>query len=413
MRLVGFSEGARGDYAGIVSVPTILASAAETGHEVVLVLAGRIPPGKEKYVVSDLKEAQERREGNGTFGVICVKPWSRWLMNVSILWRFNTLVRNADFVTLHSLYSFPVFAGFLLARLYGKPYGIWPHGVLAPFQRRISVRKKRVYNWLLADRILREAAVVFYSSTGERVETEDLKLQQLSVIVPDGFATDEFEVLPERGRFRRRFLGNSTGPLVLFLARLHAKKGLDLLIQAMQLVIKERPDARLAIVGPPDPPSFDRKVQEWIKSAGIEQQTVVTGNANSQMRLEAFADADVYVLPSHAENFGFSVFEAMACGLPVVVSEAINYSKEISENGAGIALPRTSEAFASSVNELIRDPARRASMGACGRMLANRYSLHETGLKLVKTIKSVLQRTQPPPDVLPMYRSESIPNTGD
>lgn len=408
MRLVGFSEGARGEYVGIVSVPTILASTAATGHEVALVLAGSIPPGKEKYVVADSEEAMGRREGNGTFGVICVKPWSRWLVNVSILWRFSRIVRNADFVSLHSLYTFPVFAGYLLARLHRRPFGIRPHGVLSPIQRGISVRKKKIYNWLIADRIVRDAAVIFYSSVEERAGTADLKLPQLSVIVPDGFSADEFKDLPERGRFRQRFLGGSTGPLVLFLARLHAVKGLDLLIDAMRLVIEQRPDVRLAIVGPPDPPSFGRKVQAWIKSAGIAEQTVVTGNADAQMRLEAFADADVYTLPSQAENFGFSVFEAMACGLPVVVSETISYSGEIADCGAGIALPRKPEAFASAINSLISDPARRSAMGACGRTLADRYSLHETGIKVSNTIESIVHRTQPPPDVFPLYGTKAI-----
>ncbi|MGA7654712.1 MAG: glycosyltransferase, partial [Terracidiphilus sp.] len=311
------------------------------------------------------------------------------------------------------LYTFPVFAGYLMARIYHKPYGFWPHGVLSPFQRGISIRKKKIYNWLIANRILRDAAVMFYSSSGERAGTADLKLTQLSVVVPDGFSADEFKDLPERGRFRQRFLDGSTGPLVLFLARLHAVKGLDLLIQAMRLIIEERPDARLAIVGPSDPPSFKRKVQEWIKSAGIEKQTVLTGNADAQMRLEAFADADVYTLPSHSENFGFSVFEAMACGLPVVVSESISYAKIIAGSGAGFALPRTPEAFASAINSLIIDPACRSEMGTCGRVLASRYSLRETGIKVAGTIECIVRRTHPPSDVLPMYGAKAFANPSE
>ena len=165
------------------------------------------------------------------------------------------------------------------------------------------------------------------------------------MIVPDGFNPDEFGTLPERGRFRERFLNGHEGPMVLFLARLHAKKGLDLLIQAMKSVIAERPDARLAIVGPPDPVSFNKRVLDWVKENGIEAQTVVPGVADREMRLEAFADADVYALPSYAENFGFSIFEAMACGVPVVVSANLNYAAEIARTGAGLAVPRTPGQF--------------------------------------------------------------------
>ncbi|MDR3413053.1 MAG: glycosyltransferase, partial [Formivibrio sp.] len=353
MKIVGFAEGARGDSPGIVSIPTILSSTAACGHSVVLLMGGRVIPGKEKFVVPDSKTALARKEGDGTFGVISIRSWSHWRFCPTILWRFSGLVRRADFITLHSLYSFPVLAGYFLARIYRKPYGIWPHGVLAPFQRQISVRKKRVYNALFANRILANASVIFYSAEGEREEAAALGFRTPSVIVPDGFNAEEFQVLPPRGRFRERFMNGHTGPLVLFLARLHAKKGLDLLIKAMQQVIAERPDARLAIVGPWDPQSFRKEVLQWIKENGIESQTVLPGAAGPEMRLEAFTDADVYVLPSHAENFGFSVFEAMACGVPVVVSETLNYAAQLSRCGAGLALPRSADEFSRAIINLI------------------------------------------------------------
>jgi len=405
MNIVGFSEGARGEFAGIISVPSILASAAAEGHNAVLVLCGQIPPGKERYVVSNPEQARSRREGKGSFGAICLRTWSSWLFNAAIFWRFRKLVRDADFVSLHSLYSFPVLAGYLLAKFYGKPYGIWPHSVLAPVQRGISVRKKLIYNGLFVNRMLRDATVIFYTARGEREETEDLKLRQLSVVIPDGFDGDEFAELAEKGRFRERFLGGHKGPLILFLARIHAKKSPDVLIQAMGLLIKERPEARLAIVGPPDPPAFMEKVREWIQEAGVEGHTIITGNANAQMRLEAFTDADMYVLPSQAENFGFSVFEAMACGVPVVVSNAINYASEIAESGAGFSLQRTPEAFASAMKQLIDDPARRSAMGARGREFSRRYPVKDTGRKLANTIDSIVRQKQPPPEVFPIRGS--------
>ena len=402
MRIVGFAEGARGESPGIVSIPTILNSTAARGHNVVLLLGGPGIPGKERFVVPDSKSALARREGNGTFGTVCVKAWMRWRFCPAILWRFSKLVGEADFITLHSLYSFPVLAGYLLARIHRKPYGIWPHGVLAPFQRQISVRKKWVYNTLFANRILANASVIFYSAEGEREEAAALGFRTPSVIVPDGFNADEFAALPPRGRFREHFMNGHTGPMVLFLARLHAKKGLDLLIKAMQRVIAERPDTRLAIVGPWDPDSFRKQVLQWIKESGIESHTVLPGVAGPEMRLEAFADADVYVLPSYAENFGFSVFEAMACGVPVVVSETLNYAAQLSQSGAGLALPRTVEEFSAAIIKLIDRPDIRREMGACGRVFVRQYTLEETGVKVAKTIESILQRRPFPADLAPM-----------
>ena len=402
MKIIGFVEGTRGDEPGIVGVPMILKSTAAHGHSVVLLMGGLPSLGSEKFVISDSDSALARKEGNGTFGIVSMRAWTHWRFCPAMLWRYSRLVREADFVTLHSLYSFPVLAGYLLARFHRKPYGIWPHGVLAPFQRLISARKKWIYNKLFGHRILQNASVIFYSAEGEREEAAALGLRSPSVVIPDGFDAESFAALPKRGCFRERFLTGHTGPLILFLARLNAKKGLDILIEAMQRVIAERPEARLAIVGPSDPPSFNNHVVQLVKENGIESQTVVPGMANSKMRLEAYADADVFVLPSHAENFGHSIFEAMACGVPVVVSETLNFAEEFSRAGAGFALPRTPEAFSTAIIDLIDRPGTRREMGNCGQLLARQYSLEVTGAKMARAVESILDRRLLPADLAPM-----------
>ena len=406
VRIVGFVEGARGDSPGIVGVPMILKSTAAQGHNVILLMGGLPSLGSGEFVTPDSSSALRRIEGNGTFGIICSKARTFWFFCPSMLWRFSRLVRDADFVTLHSLYSFPVLAGYILARLHRKPYGISPHGVLAPFQRIVSARKKWIYNKIFANRILQNASVIFYSAEGEREEAATLGLRPPSVLVPDGFDPSGFANLPERGSLRDRFFSGHKGPLVLFLARLNAKKGLDLLIQAMRIVIAERPEVRLAIVGPPDPLSFNKDVIRWVKENNIEDQTVLAGVADKQMRLEAFADADVYVLPSHAENFGFTVFEAMACGIPVVVSDTLNFAPDFARSGAAFVLPRTPEAFSEAIIRLIDHPDLRREMGARGRNLVRHYSLEETGAKVAKTAECILHQKPFPADLVPRMASE-------
>jgi glycosyltransferase involved in cell wall biosynthesis len=401
LKIVGFAEGSRGDVPGIVTVHTILKSAAALGNNIILLLGGAPALGSDKYVVADGETALARKEGSGTFGVVCVKARGHWNFCPSILWHYSGLVKDADFVSLHSLYSFPVLAGYLLARLHRKPYGIWPHGVLARFQRKVSARKKRVYDLLFVNRMLKNASVLFFSAEGERAEATDLGLSVPSVIVPDGFNADEFSNLPPKGRFRARFLNGNSGPLVLFLARLAPIKGLDLLIQAMRRVVEQKPDARLAIVGPPHPASFLNKVLEWIEESGIKSKIVLTGPAAPEMRLEAYADADLYVLPSYAENFGISMFEAMACGVPALVSDTLSYGNEVAKSGGGLSLARTPEAFSAAMIELIDQPDLRMEMGARGRIFARQYSQEETGAKVVKAVECIINRHPFPPALSP------------
>lgn len=401
MTIIGFMEGAnlaRGGL-GLVGVPTILGSVAARGHQIALVTCGGCTPGRERFLANSLEGALARKEGAGTFGVVTFKASRAWAFAPAALWKANRYVRQADFVSLHSLYSFPVLVGYLLARLHGVPYGLWPHGVLATVQRRVSARKKFLYDTLLAKSILNNAAVLFFSAAGERKESLRLQLRAPSVIIPDGIDLTEFSNLPAAGRFRERYLAGHTGPLVVSIGRLNAKKGLDLLIEAMSRVINRHPSARLAIIGPPDPVNFRERVVSWLKKFNMESGTVVTGAIEPREKLEALADADVFVSSSEAENFGFSVFEAMASRRPVVVSDTLDYAAEIERAGAGFAAPRDPESFAAAIVKLLDDQALRAEKGFQGERLAESYSWVHTGLKVERTINSVLDRCPLPSDL--------------
>ena len=122
----------------------------------------------------------------------------------------------------------------------------------------------------------------------------------------------------------------------------------------------------------------------------MESQTVLTGVVDAPTRLEAFADADVFVLPSHAENFGFSIFEAMASRLPVVVSETVNYAGEIRNGEAGLTVPLDPERIADGILQLLDDPALRNRMGDNGVKLAKSYSWDINGDRVEHTVTSIL-----------------------
>jgi glycosyltransferase involved in cell wall biosynthesis len=401
MRIVNFAEGATPQKGGIgiVGIPVIMASTAARGHRIVVLMGGPPIPGRDEFRSAGIDDALNRIQGAGTFGIVTHKAWGAWAFSPTLLWKAIGVVRRSDFIGLHSLYSFPVLVGYTLARCVGRPYGIWLHGVLAPCQRRVSARKKWLYDRLFARRILAHAAVIFFTARGEREETRCLGLTTPSVVVPTGFIVEEYSNLPSRGAFRARFLAGHTGPLVLCLARLNAKKGLDLLAEAMALVAACRPDVRLAIVGPPDPPSFGEKVREWIQKNGIESSAVITGPVDPAMKLQALADTDVLVMPSEAENFGFSVFEAMSSRIPVVVSDTLNYAEEIAASGAGFAVHRQAGQLAGAILRLVDNPALRQQMGLNGLEMANRYSWEKTGAKVERVIQSVLIHQPLPADL--------------
>jgi glycosyltransferase involved in cell wall biosynthesis len=402
MLIIGFMEGAdpaRGGL-GLVGVATILRGVAARGHDVALVAGGACTPGQESFLTPSVERALEQKHGSGCFGIVTVRAARTWSFSPAILWKLNRHVRRADFVSLHSLYSFPVLAGYLLARFHGVPYGLWPHGVLATVQRRISICKKRVYDRLIARPVLKRASVLFFSAVGERDQSREVAEGTPSVIIPDGIDMADFDRVPPRGRFRRRYVDQHEGPLIVCVGRLNAKKGLDLLIESVRRVAEYQPNVRAAIIGPADPPEFKERVVSWMKDAGVESVTRLTGPVSVNEKMEALADADVFVSASEAENFGFAIFEAMACRVPVVVSDTLDYAEEIRARGAGLAVRRDPNSFADAILKLLNDETLRSRMSAKGRELAESFSYENTGRKVERTIHSIVERRPLPQDLI-------------
>jgi glycosyltransferase involved in cell wall biosynthesis len=288
------------------------------------------------------------------------------------------------------MYSFPVLAGYVAAKRFGKPFGLWPHGVFAPVQREVGRARKVVYDTMVGRRILDDASVLFYSAEGERDEARPLGLKAPSVVIPHGIDARQFANLPARGAFRQKHMAGHQGPLVLYLGRLNVKKGLDLLVESIARVVREIPDVRLAIAGGGHPASFTSKVQKWVAQAGIQKTTVLTGPLDENEKLAAFSDCDVFVLPSAAENFGFAMFEAMASGRAVVCSNTMNYAGEVSRCAAGIVAERTVASFAEAIGQLLSNSEQRLAMGQNGQRLARNYSWDTCGRRVEMTIESIL-----------------------
>jgi len=403
MKVIGFVEGARAESGGfgLIGVPWIHRSFARRGYHDALIIAGKAIPSAEPFLCANVGEVF-RSSSAAAFGAVTYQARGRWQLAPTLIPDLNQYIPKADFITLHSLYSFPVLAGYLLARRHRKPYGLWPHGVLAPFQRKVNWRRKWLYDRLVARRILNEAKVLFFSALGEREEIQPLNLTTPSVIIPHGIDTREYIDLPPRGHFRNRYLGGHTGPLVLYLGRLNAKKGLDLLAESVGNVLTRIPNVRLAIVGGGDPQKFTDQLKNQLENFHITDRTILPGSLSGQEKLEAYADADVFVMPSHAENFAFAMFEAMASRIPVVVSNTLNLASEVERYEAGIVVDRNPNSFAAAIVELLQEsePNRR-QIGANGLRLAQAFSWEACGGRVERTIQCILQNEPFPEDLRP------------
>lgn len=280
----------------------------------------------------------------------------------------DNAVARADAVHIHALWEEIQARAAASAIRHGKPFWIRPCGMLDPW----SLGQRGGFKRIVLDRRLRplidRATGIHYTADEERDLAAPLGLRAPAVVEPNGVEWGPFETLPERGTFRRARGLPAGAPVVLFLGRLHYKKGLDLLVPAFAH-LKTR-DARLVLAGPGEA-GYESTVRSMVHDNGIAPRTLMAGMLRGPDKVAALVDADVLVLPSRQENFGIVVVEALAAGLPVVISENVNLRSVIEEHRVGAAVPLKAPAIAKALDAALRrTPDQRHEIAERARHLA-------------------------------------------
>lgn len=290
-------------------------------------------------------------------------------------------MREFDAVHTHMLWAFPGIAVARLADVLRVPYVVTPHGSLDPWALAQRRWLKRLFLLASESRTLRRAARVHYTAEAERTSVPR-ELQRLrSVVIPN---------IVDASRFTTGDPGASDDILVL--GRIHAMKGFDAMIPALPAIVAAYPHARLVIAGP-DEAGYRTEVERMIDAHGVRAAVHFTGHVDAAERARLFASSAVLAQPSYRENFGMAVAEAMAAGLPVVVSDRVNICDDITAAGAGLTVPREPHALSRALIELLADPARRRRMGANGRRLVEqRYAPAVVAGELIALYEAITTR---------------------
>jgi glycosyltransferase involved in cell wall biosynthesis len=317
--------------------------------------------------------------------VLYSRPMAAWL---------RKHVRDYDIVHIHGLYRFPMTYAAMQARKQGVPYIVRPCGTLDPYLHAKSTRSqwlKRLYKRLFAVPSLNHASAIHYTAEDERNRVGHLKLRAPSFVMPNGLDWAPYRSLPPRGALRARW-GLGDAPIVLFLGRLHFKKGLDLLIQAFDEVRKQVRDGQLVIVGP-ETDDYGRRVRGWVRERGLQKAVHFVGPLQGPDVVQAYVDADVFALPSYTENFGMTVAEAMACALPVVISDQVNIHADVAEAGAGLVARCAAGEVAAALRNVLLAPEGRRAMGEAGRRFVHAHYAWPVIIdKLTKEYEALVDR---------------------
>lgn len=257
--------------------------------------------------------------------------------------------RSADYtaVIVNGLWQYHGLGAWRALHRSGVPYLVFTHGMLDPWFKRTYPLKhaKKWLIWPWADyRLLRDARAVLFTCEEERLLARQSfwLYKAREAVVAFGTSPPPSDAERLRQVFHQRFPALDGARIVLFLSRIHAKKGCDLLIEAFAKVAAEHPRLHLMMAGP-DQTGWAATLQQRAAELGIADRISWPGMLRSDLKWGAFYAADLYALPSHQENFGIAVAEALGCRLPVLITDKVNIWREIDAAGAGLIDTDTAE----------------------------------------------------------------------
>jgi glycosyltransferase involved in cell wall biosynthesis len=191
-------------------------------------------------------------------------------------------------------------------------------------------------------------------------------------------------------RFRQAYPQVQSKQLLLFLSRIDPKKGLDILLRAFQQIHADNPAVALVVVGDGEP-EYLRKIQADVRNLSLEASVHFMGFLSGDMKWAAIAAADLFVLPSHSENFGIAVVEAMSAGTPVVVTRGAAVSQFVEKAGGGAVAASTSDSLSELILKLLSDPGGLRLLGEDAHRAAQAWSADSVAAQTITLYSRLIE----------------------
>jgi glycosyltransferase involved in cell wall biosynthesis len=302
--------------------------------------------------------------------------------------RLASILQDVDLVHIHGVWDPLLYAAASHAAKLRKPYVLTPHGMLDTWSLQQKKWKKRLAMLLGYRRMMNRAAFLHFLNSDEHASVTRLGLSASSRIIPNGIFLEEMDPLPDRGAFRSAHPKLAQAKIILFLSRLHFKKGLDFLADAFAIIAAKFPDARLVVAGPDDGARIGFEAQ--IARLGLAHRVHLVGPLYGIQKLQALRDCNCFCLPSRQEGFSLAVTEAMACEIPVVISTECHFP-EVASEGAGIVAALNAGAIAAGIETILGDPQAARRMGIAGRaMVISRFTWPKVAQAMIEGYRQVI-----------------------
>lgn len=288
----------------------------------------------------------------------------------------------------HGIWNLPIHQMAKNARNKNKPYLISIRGMLEPWSLEQSKLKKKLAMLMYQHQDLKLASCLHATGQMEVESIRNLGYQNPIANIPNGINIKEYpqkEYKPKREK------------TILFLSRIHPKKGIEILIEAWQLLdesIKE--NWKIKIAGNGDQ-AYINKLKQEIASKKLDNKIDIIGSKFGTEKLETYHNADLFVLPTYSENFGIVVAEALSCGIPVITTKGTPW-KDLEDYKAGSWIDIGVDSLRTTLEEFLqKDSSELEQMGKNGRRLVeDKYSIESVGKQFLELYKWILNKTEKP-----------------
>ncbi|UCC94673.1 MAG: glycosyltransferase [Candidatus Omnitrophota bacterium] len=302
-------------------------------------------------------------------------------------------LKQFNIIHIHSVYLYPTFIAAYWCRRYQKPYILNPFGALDPSMIKLKGRiKKTLYIKFIESRTIKSAQRIHVASAYEKERLYALGFRVPTAIIPVGLNMSEsYDACALPDFLEEEYPLLKGKKKVLFLGRLHPKKGCDILASAFKMIIERTKDVYLVIAGSGSA-SYLKKIKGLFRKIGIDRHVFFTGMLLGEKKLSAFYHSDIFVLPSYGENFGVAALEAMAAKLPVVITNCVGLSPDVEEYRAGTVIEPDSLSVATAIMNLLENAPLRESMGQNGkRLVEERFTWDHVADKAIKVYEELLR----------------------
>jgi len=298
-------------------------------------------------------------------------PFRRYKFSLLLLKWLNNHAHEFDLAHIHALFSPISSAAATVCRQKNLPYILRPLGTLDPADLCKKKQLKQLYATILERSNLAGASAIHFTSDQEAKISERFGVSTQDLVIPLG-------VIPPKGEggrgdaIRTQFGIPFDVPLVLFMSRIDPKKGLILLIPALEKLLAEGGNFYFVLAGTnPQDPDYEEKIRLQIQNSPLRSHTKITGFVTGEIKSALLQAADLFVLPSYYENFGIAVAEAMVAGVPVVISDQVHIWHQVRDSESGWVGTTDVESLVELLREALQNPAECRRRG----LLAQEYAL--------------------------------------